>query len=107
MSRSERKDIIVKSELSFDRYGRFKDFVEEVNVNFNEIPEKYRSNACLDITVYDDYDGFEVKMEVSYQRPETEEEHTKRIMDEETTYQILEANERKMYLQLKKKFEKE
>ena len=106
MSKSERKNIVIKSELSFDRYGRFKDFVEEVNENFNKIPEKYRSNACLDITVYDGYDGF-VKIEASYQRPETEEEHTKRIMDEETTYQILEANERKMYLQLKKKFEKE
>ena len=107
MSRSERKDVVVKSELSFDRYGRFKDFVEEVNSHWNNIPKEYKSNACIDFNIYEDYNGHDLKIEVSYQRPETEEEHTKRILNEETSRKILEENDRRMYLKLKKKFEKE
>ena len=107
MSKNERKDIIVKSELSFNEYGRFKDFVEEVNAAFNDVPEKYRSNACLDITTSDGYDGYDIKMEVSYQRPETDEEFEKRIGNEENSKKIMEEQERKLYLKLKKKFEKE
>ena len=103
----ERKDIIVKSKLQFNCYGRFKDFVEIINVNFKKIPEEYRSNACLDIMCIDDYDGHDIVMEISYQRPETDEEFEKRIGDEKTSRKIMEEQERRLYLKLKKKFEKE
>lgn len=103
----ERKDIIVKSKLSFVNYGRFVDFVEEVNAKFNSIPEEFINDACLDIVAFDGYDTYEIQMEYSYQRPETDEEFEKRIGDEKTSIKILEENERRLYLKLKKKFEKE
>ena len=101
------KKAMVKDKIAFDNYGRFVDFVEEINAKFNSIPEEFRNDACLDIIAFDSYDSYEIQMEYSYQRPETDEEREKRIKEENEIRKAMEENERKMYLKLKNKYEKE
>ena len=98
---------MIKDKIAFDNYGRFVDFLEEINSKFNSIPEEFRNDACLDIVAFDSYDSYEIQMEYSYQRPETKEEEEKRIKEENKVIKAMEENERQMYLKLKKKFENE
>ena len=101
------KKAMVKDKIAFNNYGRFVDFMEEINAKFNSIPEEFRNDACLDIVAFDNYDSYEIQMEYSYQRPETKEEREKRIKEENKIIKIMEENERQMYLKLKNKYEKE
>ncbi len=103
---NERQKVLVKYELfgeqfDFDFLG---DFIKHVNEIWKEIPKNMRGEVQLDLETYNDYDCYRPKGHAYYFREETDEEMNKRLDKLATIAEIKEAEERELYLKLKKKY---
>lgn len=71
----------------------------------DSIPKQYRSKARCNIDSSSGYEGSHyAHIEVSYDRPETDDEVVTRLQDEATETMIRERNERAQLEQLKSKY---
>ena len=81
------------------------DFVDWLNGVVEKIPEEYRANAEIEIDSIGGYEGeHHAEVNISYERPETDEEMATRLDNERRQRINSEAREREEYERLKLKF---
>ena len=82
----------------------FKQWLDEI---LERIPDEYQFSTEIDIGAIIGYDGPETTYEISYRRPETDEEMNARLKKISRETMLQDSNDRQTYERLKKKFEKE
>lgn len=110
MSERETKTIMI---YDSERYGgnalwpprNLAEFVTWASQKLTEIPEQYRSQAAIEIDARLDYDDAEARIEITYKRPETDDERRTRLADEANRQHARSFEERQLYENLKAKFE--
>lgn len=82
-------------------------FVQWVNQKISEIPEQYMSSAKVEIGAEDSYGSYHATIEISYRRPETDEEMQARIYAQESFAEQRRSRELRQLAELKAKYEGE
>lgn len=82
----------------------FNSFLKWVDWVKQSVPEEFRKTARVDIEARQDYDGYIASVEVSYVRPETEDEYSTRLKEEQRLHKKQEDQDLRTFLKLKQKF---
>ena len=82
----------------------FNSFLKWVDWVKQSVPEEFRKTARVDIEARQDYGGCIASVEVSYVRPETEDEYATRIEAEKIRKQQEDDSNWIHFLKLKQKF---
>ncbi len=80
------------------------DFIKLITDCISSMPAEYRDSARVDFEKEDEYGDTYCYLEISYDRPETDQEEAARIQQESAHYAANEARERQQFLALQAKF---
>lgn len=76
----------VNQKVDFDRYeldNKLTKVIARLQEVLAGIPEEYRDSADMDVSAYDEYGSSYVSVEITYRRPETDQEMEAREFREE------------------------
>lgn len=82
----------------------FSEFVDRINGIYEDL-DNYKDKATIEFSLSEDYDFYEIWLEIDYEREETEEEKIAREKKEHQERLRIETQERNMFLRLKQKYE--
>ena len=105
---SETKEIVLYNEDVFeDGYSEMylNEFIEEMELLLFRVPIEYRNSAVIQIDVRSLNQEHVAGINISYERPYTDEEKLKIQAKEEARSMLTERNERYLLAALKKKYE--
>lgn len=89
-----------KSELD----GKLTEVIFALQKTLSKIPVQYQSTAEIDVNAYDDYGCSYVSVDITYMRPETDEEFEHRHAREKALEESIRESERVEFNRLKAKF---
>lgn len=89
---------------SSDSKRMFSEFVDRINGIYEDL-NNYKDKATIEFSLSEDYDFYEIWLEIDYEREETEEEKIARETKEHQEKLRLETQERNVFLRLKQKYE--
>lgn len=102
-----RKEITVKV---FDKKSEYdlpetpEAFLAYWKEKFERVPEQFRASTRVEVEANTCYDSAQLSIAVSYVRPETDEEMSRRERDEASRLSAQEENERRQLAALKAKY---
>lgn len=81
------------------------EFLQWVAERLAEVPADHRADAAIDFEAYDSYGEPALRVEINYERPESDKELRERLEREERNTRELAERDRQTYLRLKARFE--
>jgi len=82
----------------------FSEFVDRINGIYEDL-SNYKDKATIEFSLSEDYDFYEIWLEIDYEREETEEEKMEKERKENLERLRIETQELNMFLRLKQKYE--